>query len=209
MTFYSGTYFVTSSDDGIRGKDSLVIEGGEISVIAGDDGIKSTNDSDPEKGFVHIIDGIITIEAVDDAVKAVNSIVVDGGKTNILNSLEGLEATNITINDGDLKVVARDDGINAVRIGSNDVFIAFNGGNIDVTVGAGDTDAVDSNNNLIITGGHINITTPRSSFDYDGSAEMTGGTLVVNGETLTSIPAGRGGRGRGSRGGDSFWGRGG
>lgn len=201
LVISSGTYVVRSADDGIRGKDSLLIEGGSISVTAADDGIKSTNDSDLQKGYVRITGGSIKIDAVDDAIKAVTSIIVDGGSIETSRSLEGMEATNITINDGDIVVVARDDGINAVRDGlGGDVFITVNGGNIEVTVGYGDTDAFDSNGSLLIAGGNITVTAPTSSFDYEWSGEMTGGTIVVNGQTMTSLPASRwGGRGRGMR----------
>ncbi|MBR3436559.1 MAG: hypothetical protein IKG97_02260, partial [Lachnospiraceae bacterium] len=49
-----------------------------------------------------------------------------------------------------------------------------------IVMGAGDTDAVDSNGDLIITGGTINITA-QSAFDCDGSITHTGGTIIVNG----------------------------
>jgi len=202
LVISSGTYVVKSADDGIRGKDSLLIEGGDIQVTAADDGIKSTNDSDLEKGYVRITGGSIKIDAVDDAIKAVTSIIVDGGNIETSRSLEGMEATNITINDGNIVVVAIDDGINAVRDGlGGDVFITVNGGKINVTVGYGDTDAFDSNGTLLIAGGDITVTAPTSSFDYEWSGEMTGGTIVVNGQTMTSLPVSRwGGRGGGMRG---------
>ena len=53
-------------------------------------------------------------------------------------------------------------------------------------MGAGDTDAVDSNGDLIITGGTIDITA-QSPFDYDGSCSYTGGTIIVNGVETDSV----------------------
>ena len=53
-------------------------------------------------------------------------------------------------------------------------------------MGQGDTDAIDSNGNLYINGGTINITA-QSPFDYDGEAKYSGGTLIVNGTETTSI----------------------
>ncbi len=53
-------------------------------------------------------------------------------------------------------------------------------------MGAGDTDAVDSNGDLIITGGTINITA-QSAFDYDGNLTHTGGTIIVNGKETNTI----------------------
>ena len=63
----------------------------------------------------------------------------------------------------------------------------------------GDTDGIDSNGDLTITGGTINIT-GQSAFDYDGTATYTGGTLIVNGEEiheLTNQMMGPGGMGPG------------
>jgi len=202
----AGDFVINSADDAIRGKDSLVITGGNFLISAKGDGLKSTQDKDIEKGYVHILDGSFAIEAGDDAIEAVNRILIDGGNINVSSSLEGMEANSITINDGDIVVVARDDGINAVRGAlGGEVFILVNGGNIDVTVGTGDTDAFDSNGSIYIKGGDIKVTAPTSSFDYDVRGEMTGGTLVVNGQTMTSMPQSRmGGPGRG-RGMPNFW----
>ena len=53
-------------------------------------------------------------------------------------------------------------------------------------MGQGDTDGIDSNGNLYINGGTINITA-NSPFDYDGTAQYNGGKLIVNGEETTTI----------------------
>ena len=50
----------------------------------------------------------------------------------------------------------------------------------------GDTDGIDSNGNLYINGGTINITC-NSPFDYDGKAEYNGGILIVNGTKTNEI----------------------
>lgn len=204
LDFFGGEYNISSVDDGIRGKDSLVIEGGIISILSKGDGIKSSNDNDSEKGNVHIKGGFITIESGDDGVSAVNNIVIDGGQISILKSLEGMEASTITINGGDVRVVASDDGINAVNNnGLNNMSITFNGGNTDVTVGDGDTDAIDSNGTILVAGGNINVTAPFSAFDSNRGNRMTGGNVFINGAPITELPNGhrRGPRGDG-------WGRG-
>ena len=53
-------------------------------------------------------------------------------------------------------------------------------------MGQGDTDAIDSNGNLYINGGTIDITAS-SPFDYDGEAKYTNGTIIVNGTTTNEI----------------------
>ena len=68
-------------------------------------------------------------------------------------------------------------------------------------MGAGDTDAIDSNGDLYINGGTLNITA-QSAFDYDGNAIKNGGTIIVNGtETDTISNQFGGGMGGGPQGG--------
>ena len=42
----SPTITVTAADDGVRGKDWLLVSGGSLTVTAGGDGLKSTEDDD-------------------------------------------------------------------------------------------------------------------------------------------------------------------
>ena len=86
--------------------------------------------------------------------------------------------------------------------------VEVNGGSITIVMGQGDTDAIDANGNIIVNGGTINITAQVSSFDYDGTAEYNGGTIIINGSQVDSIPQSMmGGGGMGGMGG--FQGRGG
>ena len=74
--------------------------------------------------------------------------------------------------------------------------LEINDGEITVVMGSGDTDGIDSNGDLYINGGHIDVT-GGSTFDYDGTGEFNGGTLIVNGQELDSLPNQMmGGRGR-------------
>lgn len=187
----SGTINVTSVDGGIRGKDSLTISGGTLTIDAGGDGIKSSNDTDLGKGQLTISGGEITITSGDDAVKAEQNIWITGGTLDVETSVEGIEAPVIVIDDGDVTLYATDDGINASasEIITTDLSLTINGGNVTVEVGQGDTDALDSNGDLTIAGGVVTLTA-QSAVDYDGTGSFTGGTLIVNGETLTDLPEG-------------------
>ena len=53
-------------------------------------------------------------------------------------------------------------------------------------MGQGDTDAIDVNGDLSITGGTINITA-QSPFDVDGTVSFTGGTVIENGQEVSQI----------------------
>ena len=71
-------------------------------------------------------------------------------------------------------------------------------------MGAGDTDAIDANGDIYVNDGIINITAQTSSFDFDGTGEINGGTVTVNGSVITTMPTqmmGGGGMGGGQMGG--------
>lgn len=184
----SGTINVTSVDDGIRGKDSLTIDGGTITIDAAGDGMKASNDTDLGLGQLVINDGTITITTGDDAVKAEQKIWITGGTVDVVESVEGIEAPVIVIDGGDISVNASDDGLNASasEIILDGLSITINGGNLTVVMGAGDTDAIDSNGDLTIAGGTIDITA-EFSFDFDGTGTFTGGSITVNGEQVTEL----------------------
>ncbi|MTV88409.1 hypothetical protein GM543_13185, partial [Streptococcus pneumoniae] len=56
----------------------------------------------------------------------------------------------------------------------------MNGGNLIVEVGQGDTDPIDSNGNITVTGGTIKMI-GQTGFDFDGTAIYTGGDIYLNG----------------------------
>ena len=78
--------------------------------------------------------------------------------------------------------------------------VEISGGTVSITMGAGDTDGIDSNGDVIISGGTISVN-GNSSFDYDGSASFTGGTVYVNGQQVSAIPNQMMGGGQGGFGG--------
>lgn len=181
-----GTLSVTCVNDALEANDSIRIAGGDITISSKKDGLHAENDDDDTAGYIYIAGGSLNITAADDAIHAATVIQIDGG-TLTLKGAECIEATYVQINDGVIDISASDDGINAGRKSDAfDVTIEITGGDITIVMGAGDTDGIDSNGNLIISGGTIDITA-NSPFDYDGTASYTGGTLIVNGTETTEI----------------------
>ena len=68
-----------------------------------------------------------------------------------------------------------------------ELYAQIAGGTVTITMGAGDTDGIDANGNILISGGTVSIT-GSSPFDYEGSASFTGGTVYVNGQQVNSLP---------------------
>ena len=180
-------------------KDDMVITGGTYDLTAETDVI-NTNDS------LAITGGTFNIKAGDDAIHTDGILQIDNGTFDI-TAAEGLEGTYITINDGTFTINASDDGINAAqKVEDYLATLVINGGNIKITMGQGDTDGIDSNGDIYINGGTIDIT-GQSTIDYDGTAVKNGGTLILNGVTTDTLPnqvmGGRGGGMQGGRNGNA------
>jgi len=181
-----GTINVTCTSDAIEANNSIAISGGTITINSKKDGLHSEYSEDTNVGYIFISGGTINIKATDDAIHATTLVQIDGG-TITTNSREGIEATFVQINDGTIKITASDDGINAgSKSKKYTVTIQINGGNLTIDMGQGDTDAIDSNGNLYINGGTINITA-QSPFDYDGEGKLNGGNVTVNGSKVTEL----------------------
>ena len=182
-----GTYNIKSSAVGIRANDSIRIADGTLNITAGTDGLHAENSSDDSKGYVYIAKGTIKIEATDDCIHGGAVVQIDDGNIT-LNGAEGIEATYVQINGSTINISATGDGINAgSKSKSYSVTIEITGGEITIVMASGDTDGIDSNGDIIISGGTINVT-GSSTFDYDGTATYTGGTIIVNDVKVDTIP---------------------
>lgn len=182
------TTTISDSAKAIKAGNNLVILDGDFNIDSADDAVHSNN-------YVGIQGGSFTIASGDDGIHADNELLIDGGAITISKSYEGLEATSITINDGEISIIASDDGINAAggndgssmnRPGANQHVsddngnLTINGGKINVNSSG---DGLDSNGNIYQNGGEIIVYGPTSNMDgaldYDGSYIITSGTLLA------------------------------
>lgn len=180
------------SAKGIKAGISLYITGGALDIDALDDSVHSN-------GTAAISGGTCTLASGDDSVHAEGELLVSGGTVNIINSYEGLEGMPIIITGGETRLIASDDGINAAgdddsaAIGSvagpmsaastsEDCYIQIAGGLVVIDAGG---DGIDSNGNVYMEGGTVLVSGPTDSangaLDVEGSAQITGGTLVAAG----------------------------
>lgn len=157
----------SDSTKGLKAGNAITITGGTIDIDSCDDSIHS-NDR------IMIDNGTLMLSSGDDGMHADSTLEISGGDINITKCYEGIESAVITINDGDIHVVASDDGINAVS--SND------GSTADGWPRQNDF-GLSGDNHLYINGGYIVFDAAGDGIDVNGQIDMTGGVVIVNGPT--------------------------
>ena len=191
ITIEESTIQIQAGDKAIQAAKTILVKSGDLLLNATEDGLHSDY-------AVYVEGGNISITAGDDAIHGDYQATIDGGTLSI-TAAEGIESTLIEINDGTITIDASDDGINAAQKTDGILpQLTINGGYLTIRMAQGDTDGLDSNGNLSINGGTVDITAS-SAVDYDAQGELTGGTLIVNGQTLTGLPNQMMGGGMGGR----------
>lgn len=195
LTISGGTFAVTAngghttaiSDEdasckGLKAGKTLTVLGGTFTVDSADDALHAND--------VTVSGGTLTLASGDDAVHVDNDLVVgvqgssstSTPKINITASYEGLEGTTVSVYSGDIDVVASDDGVNAAssELGEHSDKFAINIAGGDLYIDAG-SDGLDSNNDISITGGRVEVygadAMMDAAIDYDGTFTLSGGTL--------------------------------
>ena len=174
LCLLSGAYALNCCDDAIHSNANIVIKGGTFTIATGDNGIHADE-----------------------------NVTVSGGAITVTKSYEGIEGKSIDLTGGEISVTASDDGLNAAggadssgfggpgfgggdRFGtaSSNVYIRIAGGKLYVNASG---DGIDSNGNLIVSGGETYVDGPTGNgdgaLDYDGTATITGGILVAVGSS--------------------------
>jgi hypothetical protein len=172
LVITGGSIDVTSVDDGILGKDYLVLTDGTVTVDAVGDGFKSDNTEDAGAGFVLVEGGEIAVTSQDDGIKGVQ-VLVSGGTVDVAESTEALEGSLIIVDGGDLELHSADDGVNATSTDDSAATDGRPGGEM----------AADDSVRLVVNGGTLEVWASGDGLDSNGSATITGGDLTVWGPT--------------------------
>ena len=171
----------TTFEDGTKGVGTITISGGTVTCAVYAPANKTATGRQGPGGW-----GNQQTVTGADAIHADNILNITGGTVTVDSSYEGLEATYINISGGYTVVSATDDGVNAAKKVSNSPQINVSGGYLEVNLSPnGDTDGIDSNGTYTQTGGIVIAKGPNSqmaaALDTDGTAKITGGTLIILG----------------------------
>jgi len=202
------TVTTTAKKHGVAANDFVNVSGATLNLSADEDGIHSDNEDDVLLGNIYLVNTNITINAGDDGINASNILLIDeGAAIDVQKSEEGLEARLIHQVGGTITVKSSDDGLNAKdwtlessegqgpgqqtkKVKSEatnaknldqagDVKIVIDGGTLTVDA---EGDGLDANGSIEINGGTIVINGPRSganaALDYDDNGILNGGTVL-------------------------------
>ena len=177
----------SDSDLTINGKGSLTVNGAASNAIKSKDGIHSDNEDDVLLGNVYLVNTTITVNAGDDGINASNTMLIDEGAIiDVQKSEEGLEARLIHQVGGTITVKSSDDGLNAKDWtlessdeqgpGQQTKKVKSEAANAKNLEQAGEV-------KIVIDGGTLTVDAEGDGLDANGSIEINGGTVVVNGPT--------------------------
>ncbi len=200
----SGELKISCEGSAVKSAGNMMICGGNIEIETAGDGLHSGEN-------IEITDGNLNIKAGDDGIHADQSVTVTGGIIQINECYEGIEAKTIDFRGGAATIYPMDDGFNANggsggfgfgmpmngQIAVNtaadteeECWIHISGGNITIiNDSARDADGLDSNGDIVISGGVTRISLTgdgsNSAIDYGsesgGICEIEGGVLIACG----------------------------
>ncbi len=201
LKIFNGNITVNAVEDGIKGKDSVKIGDADdddysnlsltVNAAAGD-GIKSTNDTDEDKGKVTINGGTVKITAFADGIQAETSIAVNGGDIDIY-TYQGSEyqsgsSSNTTnqrggfMMDGNPSKMPEDMSAKGLKsLGSIDI----TGGNL--VIDSSD-DAIHAAGNITVTGGVLELRSADDGMHSDADLVIGAGTADTYNDVMIYVP---------------------
>lgn len=185
----SGSFTIAAQGDAVSASGAAEIDDGTFTLDTVDDGLHTG-------GELLITDGAFTLSSGDDAIHADGALTIQNGSFTIPYCYEGIEGLSITVEGGTFNITSHDDGLNAAggadssgfggrspdqfSADGSDSFITINGGSFTI-VSTGD--CVDSNGDLTINGGTLDLTcngSGNTALDADGTYANNDGEVTTN-----------------------------
>ena len=180
----------TTSTKGLKSYVELVATGGTFNIDSCDDALHSNSS-------VKVTDGTYTINTGADGIHADKTLNISGGTIDIQQCSEGIEGFDIVIDDGDIRVTASDDAINAAGESSTDNSdttaesetnkeqtdnsVSDSGNGQQTGQMGGQMEAEDQGATLTINGGSLYVNANGDGLDANGDILITGGNLTLHG----------------------------
>lgn len=183
MSRYSTRYYLKNSAKGVKSGLSIALgEGNLFSIDSTDDGIHAGTD-------IALTGGYYQFWTKDQALNADETLLGGTSETAFQNDLtvavfscnEGMQAKTLTLQNGSYYIVASDDGLNATHDTETDIALSI-ANQAKVTIFS-DGDSLDSNGDLLLTGGEIALFALKNQddtpLDFDGSLTLDGAKLIA------------------------------
>ncbi|MBP3285274.1 MAG: carbohydrate-binding domain-containing protein [Clostridia bacterium] len=151
-----GEISVNAVNDGIVGKDDLQVKDATISIVSGGDGMKSTNSESEEKGFIAIDGGKISIVAGSDGIQASTDVIITGGEI------------SVTTGGGSEKAAVKQDSMSGRRETQA------------VETNEGSYKAIKASKSILITGGTFLLDSLDDSIHSNHTVIINNGVIVAS-----------------------------
>ena len=163
------------SQKGIKGESTYTVHGGTFTIDSADDCLHAG-------GAMTISAGEFSLSSGDDAVNCDDALTIQSGTFTVPYCYEGIEGLSITIENGSFNITSHDDGLNAAGGADSSGFGGFGGRQQD-------TFAADSDSFIIISSGTFTIVSSGDCVDSNGDLTINGGTLdlTCNGNGNTAL----------------------
>ncbi len=166
-------YDSDTSTKGIKSNGTLTLLGGTLTIDSADDSLHAAT-------TIAIKGGDITLSSGDDGIHADSTINISGSTLTINKAYEGVEAQYINVSGGTIAMTTRDDGFN-ISGGSDASATVATSGRGGAGFGGGMNAVIDGA--LTISGGNISVNAQGDGLDSNGNMVITGGVIFVDGPT--------------------------
>ena len=155
------TVTVSAANHGINGKDSLTVKNAAVTVTGGGDALRSTNDSDSTLGYIVIADSTLNLTAGEDGIQAETTLTISGG------------TATVTTAGGTGGAISSDASAKGLKAGAK---LTVTGGTFELNCC---DDAIHANGDVTISGGSFTIATGDDGMHADDTLTISGGIINI------------------------------